>query len=159
MKYSHLCQTGDATADDLVEFIQQRVHQFYWEDDANCATAVLKILSEIFTVPLHQQLLDAAIGMHGAGGYRAQCGLVEGTLLFIGICGRRLEFSDAESIEHCRLFAEKFEHRFSTLLCRELRPEAFSEKNPPHLCEPLTIQALLFSIEFVTEVSSGKRAG
>jgi len=36
---------------------------------------------------VHQcpQLLDAAVGMHGAGKYGAQCGLVEGSLMFIGL--------------------------------------------------------------------------
>ncbi|MEE4167170.1 MAG: C-GCAxxG-C-C family protein, partial [Desulfocapsaceae bacterium] len=102
---------------------------------------------------------DAAIGMHGAGGYRAQCGLVEGTLLFVGIYGKILGFSDAKTIELCRLFAQRFEHEFSSLLCRELRPEGFNDQNPPHLCEPLTVQALIFSIAFVKEFAAGKATG
>ena len=33
-------------------------------------------------------MLDAALGMHGAGKYGAQCGLAEGTLIFLGTFGR-----------------------------------------------------------------------
>jgi len=33
-------------------------------------------------------VLNFAIGLFGAGGYQAQCGLVEGTLMFIGILGK-----------------------------------------------------------------------
>ena len=44
----------------------------------------MRILSHLFSFPLEEQTLDAAIGMHGAGGLGAQCGLVEGSLMFIG---------------------------------------------------------------------------
>ncbi len=131
------------------DVIQSRVHQYYWKDNLNCATVVLKNLSETFGISLNQQVLDAAIGMHGAGGFRAQCGLVEGTLLFIGIFGKTRNISDQKIVELCRLFAQAFEHEFASLLCRELRPEGFTVDNPPHLCEQLTIRANLFSISFI----------
>jgi len=138
-------------AGDTTEFLNKRVHHYYWKDDLNCATVVLRTLSETFGVHLDQQVLDAALGMHGAGGYRAQCGLVEGTLLFIGIFGRRCNISDKKIIELCRLFAEKFEDQFTSLRCRKLRPEGFSPDDPPHLCENLTIQANALSISFIKE--------
>ncbi len=138
-------------AGDITEFLNKRVHQYYWKDDLNCATVVLKNLSETFGVPLDQQVLDAALGMHGAGGYRAQCGLVEGTLLFIGIFGRKRNISDKKIIELCRMFAETFEDELTSLLCRKLRPEGFSIDNPPHLCESLTIRANALSISFIKE--------
>lgn len=138
-------------AEDTTEFLNKRVHQYYWKDDLNCATVVLKNLSETFGVALAHQVLDAALGMHGAGGYRAQCGLVEGTLLFIGIFGRKCRISDKKIIELCRLFAEIFEDKFTSLLCHKLRPEGFSTDNPPHLCENLTIRANALSISFINE--------
>jgi len=73
---------------DTLTLVQQRVHEYYWRDDANCATTTLKILSETLAVEVCDQVIDAALGMHGAGGYRAQCGLVEGALMFLGIAGR-----------------------------------------------------------------------
>lgn len=138
-------------AGDTTEFLNKRVHQYYWKYDLNCATVVLKNLSETFGVPLDHQVLDAALGMHGAGGYRAQCGLVEGTLLFMGIFGRKCNISDKKIVELCRLFAETFEDEFTSLLCRKLRPEGFSTDNPPHLCENLTIRANALSISFIKE--------
>ena len=51
----------------LEEFVGKRVHDYYWQQDLNCATTTLKILSEKFEIPLNKQVIDAAIGMHGAG--------------------------------------------------------------------------------------------
>ena len=131
--------------------VGDRVHTYYHRDDSNCATTALKILSEYFAVPLHGQMIDAALGMHGAGGHGAQCGLVEGALLFIGILGRSKGVVDEKIIKSCRNFARGFEARFTSLSCRHLRPEGFSPENPPHLCEPLTCRAINFAIEFLED--------
>jgi hypothetical protein len=127
------------------------VHEYYWERDWNCAVTTLRILSEVFEVPLDQQVLEAALGMHGAGGYRAQCGLVEGALMFIGVGGKAQGFDDARVARDCYDFAEQFETQFGSLLCRDLRPGGFSPDDPPHLCEELTREALLFDVSFISE--------
>ncbi len=71
------------------EFVKRKVSKYYWNDEINCATTTLEILSEAFDIELNKQIVNAAIGMHGAGEYGAQCGLVEGTLMFLGIYGRK----------------------------------------------------------------------
>ena len=70
--------------------LKARVHELYWKKDCNCAKTMLLCLCEHFCIPLQEQTLHAATGMHGAGRFRAQCGLVEGALMFIGIAGRSL---------------------------------------------------------------------
>lgn len=65
----------------------QRVHDLYWNSNLNCARAMLACLGEAFGVTVAPQTFHAAVGMHGAGRFRAQCGLVEGALMFIGILG------------------------------------------------------------------------
>lgn len=129
--------------------VEDRVRTCYHRDDSNCVTTTLKILSERFNLPLQSQVMDAALGMHGAGGHGAQCGLVEGGLLFIGILGRAKRLGDNEIIDLCKKFGQGFETRFSSLLCRELRPEGFSPQNPPHLCEPLTCKTINYAIDFI----------
>lgn len=57
-------------------YIEKRVHDLYWKDDINCARTILICLSELFDIFLEQQIIFSAIGLHGAGGFRAQCGLV-----------------------------------------------------------------------------------
>lgn len=136
---------------DRHRLVKHRVHHAYWVHDWNCAVTTLRILSEVLRVPLERQTLNAALGMHGAGGYRAQCGLVEGALMLIGILGKARHWSDDEVVEACYAYAEAFEDRFGSLVCRALRPEGFSPDNPPHLCEDLTRRAILFDIEFLTE--------
>ena len=134
---------------DTQTLVQQRVHEYYWRDDANCATTTLKVLSEKFGVEVCDQAMDAALGMHGAGGYRAQCGLVEGALMFLGIAGRARGIPGEEIIDACKDFARQFEGRFGSLSCAVLRPEGFRPDLPPHICEGLTCEAITMSAEFV----------
>ena len=136
---------------DTETLVKKRVHEYYWKEDLNCATTTLLSLAEHFGVSLSPQVVDAALGMHGAGGFRAQCGLVEGALMFSGILGRSREIPDTETEAFCRRLAGNFESRFGSLLCRTLRPEGFREDNPPHLCEPLTERAILANIDLVSE--------
>jgi C_GCAxxG_C_C family probable redox protein len=137
--------------DGMNEFVKSRVAKYYWEDDINCATTTLNILAEHFGVKLHQQVTNAAVGMHGAGEYGAQCGLVEGALMFLGIIGKEKRLADEAVVEACRELAGAFEQRFGSLNCRVLRPQGFKEENPPHLCEPLTCEAIEFSLIFVVD--------
>jgi C_GCAxxG_C_C family probable redox protein len=138
----------------IKELIEKRVHDYYWKDDINCAMCTLKVLAEIFSVDLNPQILDAAIGMNGAGKYRAQCGLVEGTLMLIGVLGKKKNIP-YDDIKHlCYQFAERFEKEFGSLLCRDLRPDGFSPDNPPHLCEELTRKTILFSLNYIQEILS-----
>jgi len=141
---------------EIRKHVEEQVHRFYWEQDLNCATSNLVLLAERFGMALHPQVMDAALGMHGAGKYGAQCGLVEGGLLFIGIIGRERGVPDEETVQACQDFARRFEARFGSLLCRELRRELRPRGFPPelageHICEGLTVEAILFSIAFVAD--------
>ncbi|RPI79961.1 MAG: C_GCAxxG_C_C family protein [Desulfobacteraceae bacterium] len=131
------------------EWIQSLVSKYYRQDDLNCATTTLKVLAEKFNIPLQQQVIDAALAMHGAGKYGTQCGLVEGALMFMGIYGRVNHIPDQTIVDICREFAGKFEIQFKSLQCRILRPQGFHPDNPPHLCEPLTYRTIQFSIDFI----------
>jgi hypothetical protein len=130
-------------------FVEAHVHESYWERDINCAWTTLEALSHWFDLPIHQQVFDAALGMHGAGGYRAQCGLIEGALMFLGLTGRAHGIVDKEIVAACYRFAAQFESHFGSLSCRELRPQGFAPDNPPHLCEGLTCETILFDMAFV----------
>ncbi len=130
------------------EFVKRKVSKYYWKDEINCATTTLKTLSEVFPIELNSQVINAAIGMHGAGEYGAQCGLVEGTLMFLGIFARENDVPDDVIVASCKEFARQFENRFNSLQCSILRPEGFKPDNPPHMCEPITCQAVEFSINF-----------
>ncbi|MFQ7552019.1 MAG: C-GCAxxG-C-C family (seleno)protein [Blautia marasmi] len=123
--------------------INEIVHKLYWEQDVNCAGTMLRCLGEAFQVKLDRQVLSAAAGMHGAGGYRAQCGLVEGVLLFIGIYCELTGKDSREAAKYCYEYAEAFTDRFGSLRCFDLRPGGFTEQDPPHLCEKLTCEAVL----------------
>ncbi|WP_070000863.1 C-GCAxxG-C-C family protein [Cellulosilyticum sp. I15G10I2] len=137
---------------DLSVFIDEQVYKFYWEEDYNCATTSLKTLSAIYNIQLSSQVIDAAQGMHGAGKYGAQCGLVEGCLMFIGIYGTHIGLEQSVIVKTCYDFAESFEEHFRSIRCSDLRPGGFQKTDPPHLCEALTKKALLFSVDHLNNV-------
>jgi hypothetical protein len=134
--------------------IPETVRRCYWEDESNCAVTTLTCLSELFSVDVSPQVFDAAIGMHGAGGFRAQCGLVEGTLMFLGLYLSSLGWSREQTAQACCTYAEAFTRRFSSLSCRDLRPGGFNDDDPPHLCTELTEQSVVFSRDFIGELVS-----
>jgi hypothetical protein len=132
-------------------YIDGEVHRHYWDHDDTCAFTTLSIVSELFAIPLESQVMEAALGMWGAGGYRAQCGLVEGALMFIGILDSRRGMNRDQISGLCKSFAQGFEKRFGSLICRELRPQGFSPDNPPHICEDLSKRAIHFTTRFIAD--------
>lgn len=133
-------------------FVEEKVDEYYREHNYNCATTSLLTLGDFFNIQLQPQVIDSALGMHGAGKFGAQCGLVEGALLFIGIWGRHTGLKDGETVALCREFAKQFETRFSSLQCSELRPEGFRKDQLPHLCRDLTVEAIQFSLDYLKTV-------
>ena len=102
---------------------------------------------------IEPQVIWSAVGLHGAGGYRAQCGLVEGTLMFIGIYLHALGKTETEIVSVCYDFASAFESTFGSLRCFELRPTGFSENDPPHMCENLTCKGIAFSYQYILKIT------
>ena len=136
----------------MKKYITKRVHELYWKEDINCARTSLICLSELFEIAIEPQTIWAAIGLHGAGGYRAQCGLVEGTLMFMGIYFHKLGKTEAEIVSICYNFASAFDKTFGSLRCYELRPTGFSENDPPHMCENLTCRAIEFAYHHILKI-------
>lgn len=136
----------------MKEYIARRVHELYWEEDINCARTTLICLSELFKVTIEPQTIWSAVGLHGAGGYRAQCGLVEGALMFIGVYLHIHEKAEDEIISACYNFASAFDRAFGSLRCMELRPTGFSENDPPHMCENLTCNGIEFTYQYILKL-------
>ncbi len=130
-------------------FIEKKVHELYWDCDVNCARTMLICLGELFGVTYEPQTLNAAVGLHGAGGYRAQCGLVEGSLMFAGVYLNGLGWEEERIVSACYRFAETFSGEFGSLTCFDLRPGGFSPDDPPHRCEALTCRAVEFTYKFM----------
>ncbi len=146
---------GDAmSAADVM--VGDLVRECYWRDGVNCATTMLRALSRSQGIELHPQVLAAATGMHGAGSYGAQCGLVEGGLMFLGVWGGTAGLGDAEIEEACNAFARGFEARFGSLSCRVLRPQGFAPGQPPHMCEGLTVEAVSWAVVWVGRLAAGR---
>lgn len=139
---------GSCAERKMRDVVREMVREAYWEDDVNCAATMLRILERAHGVRIVPQVVAAATGMHGAGCYGAQCGLVEGGLMFLGIWGWERGLG-AQWIEAaCRDYAREFERCFGSLLCRELRPQGFAPDQPPHACEGLTCDAGMWAVRW-----------
>ena len=71
----------------MENFVKKWVTTFFQVHDYNCVRATFLRLPNILKLNCISRSWMHSVGMHGAGGYRAQCGLVEGTLLFLGGAG------------------------------------------------------------------------
>ncbi|SHN65555.1 C-GCAxxG-C-C family protein [Desulfovibrio litoralis] len=129
--------------------IAEKVHRLYWDVDMNCARTTMSCLSELFDLKIDKQTMNAAIGLHGAGCFRAQCGLVEGALMFIGIYLSEKGKTDQEISQACYLFAKQFTDKFGSLRCFDLRPNGFTENDPPHACESLSVESIFNTYQFI----------
>ena len=129
------------------------VRHYYWDRDLNCARTTLRCLESMLQEPLHPQVYAAVVGCHGAGGTGGQCGLVEGGLLLIGLRGAELGKDEGEIVDLCARFATQFAERFTSLACKDLRPGGIHPNDPPHLCEPLTVDAISFLSDFLEEMT------
>jgi C_GCAxxG_C_C family probable redox protein len=146
--------TGGMMMKEDSSLINERVHHYYWNEDLNCATTILRILAEIFEINLCSQTVNSAIGMHGAGGFGAQCGLVEGSLMFIGIFGANQGYENEKIVKCCYNFSSEFQKNFGSLVCSDLRLQGFKPDNPPHLCEELTKKAVEFTVQYIARLVS-----
>lgn len=137
---------------DLEKTIREHVHHLYYDLDVNCARTTMMCLGELLDFRLEDQTVRAAIGMHGAGGFRAQCGLVEGALMFMGAYFSEKGMEDSSIAGICGQFAAEFTERFGSLDCRSLRPGGFRDDDPPHLCESLTADSISFVYRFIDRI-------
>ncbi len=135
----------------LDEFVANCVKKAYWDDDIPCSPTTLRILGELFGLKIGEQVYTACWGLNGAGKYGAQCGLVEGTIMFIGLMAHREDLEKEKMSEACFDFAKNYEHKFGSLRCKELRPGGFKDDDPPQLCEPLTVNSIVFSARFISD--------
>ena len=134
--------------------IENYVKTLYWDQNLNCARTMLVCLGKLYNTPVDTQTMNAAIGLHGAGGFRAQCGLVEGALMFIGFYFTGRGKSEEEIVSLCYQFAEEFTKNYGSLLCYDLRPGGFQKNDPPHLCENLTVSAVSFAHKFIQKADN-----
>lgn len=124
---------------DTQTLIRRRVATYFVSGDNNCAMTMLRVLAEIFDVPLAPSVVDAAQCMPGAGGVGGLCGLVSGVLMFIGVWAghhglhRRAVRSVSEGI------SEGVRQRFGSLHCDDLRND----------CGALAVRVLDFAVLYL----------
>ncbi|MCD8104244.1 MAG: C-GCAxxG-C-C family protein [Lachnospiraceae bacterium] len=116
-----------------------------------CPAPRLPFKNALHFVPVGAKRVPLARSTALGRRYRAQCGLIEGALMFIGLYFSAAHMSEKNIVLICYQYAREFEKTFGSLSCRELRPGGFSKNDPPHLCESITCQAIEFAYLFIQE--------
>lgn len=127
---------------DTDALVRQRVAEYFTTGDYNCAMTVLKVLGEVFDVHLEAQVIAAGRCMPGAGGVEGLCGLVSGTLMFIGVWGAHHGVSRQTLRPISTSFSQGVQQRFGSILCRDLRLNG---------CSKLAVDVLNFTILHLSE--------
>jgi len=128
--------------------ILEKMHYYYVEQGLNCAEATIIVLSEKFDLLINQQVMAAAIGMNGAGGSGAQCGLIEGSLMFLGILGVVKNATKDEIKAVIQNYTKLFNDKFHSLNCNFIKPENEYESKK---CRDLAKESVQFCFEYIIE--------
>ena len=67
----YLSVDGNSASGDVEALVRERVHSLYYDRDVNCARTTMLCLGELLGFHIEEQTYAAAVGMHGAGGFRA----------------------------------------------------------------------------------------
>jgi hypothetical protein len=136
----------------LEELVAARIESMYHDQSLGCAHATLRILAEVFDIELSPQVYDSSVGMLGGGGhYGAQCGLVQGALMFTGILGARGGLDEETLDKHCFDLLAGATRELGSLVCREIRPEGFADDNPSYICEPRSVESIVWAARFLAD--------
>lgn len=130
-------------------WIEQRVDFYHTQQGNNCAVLSLKIFSELFEFSMHDQVVQAASAMNGSGRFGAQCGLVEGMIMFLGVYGTHRGVPYLDILGLANRYAASFTARFGSLVCRDLRPQGFGPEVPKTQCHTLIVDAVEMGSQFL----------
>lgn len=144
---------------EIKQTIQEQVHSFYYDQDMNCARTTLQVLSTLFNQPIEKQVMQAAVALHGLGGSREQCGLVEGSAMFLGLFFLCHGWDEERVVALTNEFAHSYVRRFGSVRCYDLRPGGFSDNDAPHLCENLSVESIFFTYQFILQHSVEEGVG
>ena len=129
------------------EWLQEQVRLYFTSGKYNCTMTTLKVLTEVFEVPLHPQVLDAARMAPGAGGTGGLCGLATGALMFVGL------WSAQQRIPRDRLrpltqgMMAEIRERFGSMQCEVLEGD----------CSQLAVEMLDFLIPYLRQALDLRR--
>ena len=118
------------------EWLQEQVRLYFTSGRYNCAMTTLKVLTEVFEVPLHPQVLDAARMAPGAGGTGGLCGLVTGALMFVGLWSAQHRIPRDRLRPLTQGMMAEIRERFGSVRCEVLEND----------CSKLTFEMLSFLI-------------
>lgn len=136
-------------SEDITAKISEIVTYSYHTLDVNCAKTTLIALSQLLEHPLHDEVLRASTALNGGGRTQAQCGLVEGALMFFGVFYSGKGATDCDIYSIAADFMRGFAERFGSVSCYDLRPGGFQKDDPPHKCEGLTLETVAFTYDFI----------
>jgi len=132
-----------------IEFLKKRSDELFMGKTFSCGMTMLYCMSELFKLPLDQQVLDALNGIMEHRDYRMQCGLYKGALMFLGIYGAAKGWDRPKLNEVTKDFAAKFEEAYGSQKCYDIRDGKFQPTEPHDKCAPTTEKGVLLAADFI----------
>ena len=128
-------------------WLREQVRLYFTSGKYNCAMTTLKVLTEVFEVPLHPQVLDAAQVVYGAGNTGGLCGLVTGALMFVGLWGAKHHIPRDRLSPLTQGMVTQIRERFGSVQCEVLEND----------CSKLTFEMLSWLIPYLRQALDLRR--
>ncbi len=128
--------------------VRSLVHHYYNVCDINSAKTTLYCLGELLGVSIKTQAIQAASGLYNMSRGKDGYGLLNGAVMFMGILFSKKNMAEREISNICTRFADKFQEKFGSVINRDLG----SSKEALRLKEEMTVNAILFDYDFLSEV-------
>ena len=127
---------------------RQTIKEIFCLKQLNCATTTVIIMSKHFSTKIQSQVIDSLVGLPNGAEQKSLCGLVSGTLIFIGIYGKIKKLKRDQIKNICKKFSSEFIGKFGSIDCKDLKPEKISPEQTC-ICKELAYKAIDFSIDFI----------
>jgi hypothetical protein len=103
--------------------LRERVERYFVSGQYNCTMTALAVLFEAYEMAPDPRLLGAGQCMPGVGGSGGLCGLVSGTLIFLGVWGYERGLHRSALAPGCAFVVESVRRRFGSTSCAALQTE------------------------------------
>ncbi len=124
--------------------LTERVARYFVSGKYNCAMTVLEVSAEHFGISLSPQALGVAQFLPGAGGTGGLCGLISGTLMFLGVWAYEHDLHRSALTAEARALIVAIEGHFGSTLCTDLRP--------PEGCGTFALDYLNFTLPHLKRI-------
>lgn len=131
---------------DIKEKIKSLIQKYAGKQEMGCSATVLSVLSDLFNIKVEKQVMACLIGMEGGSNFKNDCGLLDGSLMFIGIMLSQQGLPEPLTKGICRQFTGSFEIEFG-------ESSVINSCSNEGTCLSLTPENIFFVYKFIKNIA------